>query len=182
MSGKPLSIWRWSIAAAGASALAAGLAWHEHREAQRFNELNQHIEAALRAAPSRAGGNVGLRIGAALPDDALAELVAQRVLAIIGPAKACAGPPDATEAEPREPEPREPEPRTREQMVLLSQATDLVDRSIRNGRLTRADVLTLRRTFAQLGGGAEQAELRGQVVRAINTQKLVPEDPAFVLF
>jgi hypothetical protein len=172
------SVLRWLLGAAAALALAAALGWHEQRENQRFIELSHRLDEMRLLVQSRPGGNVDLHLAAPVADEALAEKVASRILANI-PQKA---PEPSARADEAGEDPTDPEARTAEQRALLARATELVDQSIRSGRLSRADVMTLRTAFSEVGAGPAQGELRSRIIRAINDQKLVPEDPAFILF
>ena len=166
-------------------ALAAALGWHEQQENRRFIELSHRLEELKLLVQSQSGGKVDLHMAPQIAEEALAEKVAERVLANMGRPVSALNPSvrmDPAHADAADAESPEPPPRTREQQGLVVQAKQVVDRSIRSGHLTRADVIELRHVFSNVGGGPEQAELRTQVLRAINDQKLVPEDPGFILF
>jgi hypothetical protein len=99
---------------------------------------------------------------------AVVQLEGQRASA--AEAEAAAG--KAAEAQP---------PRTLEQEQAVAHATEATTSAIGHGRLSRDDVLRVRRDLeAGQATAGERDALRSQIAMAINTQKLVPEDPRFI--
>jgi hypothetical protein len=69
---------------------------------------------------------------------------------------------------------------TAAQLATLASAHARVDAAIARGRITRDDVLALRAQLATVDP-AERQELRRQIALAVNQQRLVPEDPHFMM-
>jgi hypothetical protein len=78
-----------------------------------------------------------------------------------------------------EPAPAHAEP-SAEQEAATQMARRQLDAVLSRGRIGRDDVLGLREQLA--GAGPDEAfEIRRQIATAINTGRLVPEDPHFIL-
>ena len=87
-------------------------------------------------------------------------------------------------AEQREPaaEPDEAPPATPEVEGRVRQAERIVDEALSRGRLEREAVIKLRELQSQSGTDPRFVAMRIEIIAAINQQKLVPEDMAFVAF
>jgi hypothetical protein len=71
--------------------------------------------------------------------------------------------------------------RSVDQEKALAHATDVLSQAIAHGRLSRDDVIRMRRDLETgRATDAERDALRSQVALAINAQKLSPEDPGFI--
>lgn len=73
-----------------------------------------------------------------------------------------------------------PRPPSEEQVQLSREGSERVERSIASGTLRKDDVLALRKLRGKLDPAAFDALLQ-QLVLALNSQRLVPEDPLFAL-
>lgn len=172
--------WGTWFAAIGVVAILGTLYVHERRETALLTELTRRVDE-LRLVQSGTCEKVDLHVNQPSPD-VLAEAVASRVAARMGERNAKPSDLAGDSIEARSEEPEEPAVRTPEQQQLVAQATRVAESAIRTGRLMRSDVEELRSLFGRSGPAPEQIALRDRLIQAINEQKLVVEDPAFILF
>jgi hypothetical protein len=70
---------------------------------------------------------------------------------------------------------------TDEQIAAADQAEQIFQSALASGTLTRADVMQMRRLRLKTGGGAAFRQLTHEIFAALNSGKLVAEDPTMVL-
>jgi hypothetical protein len=171
------SVGKWIGIGGALVALTAVAFFHERREDARFLELTKRIEE-LRVLVREPTSTPECRpVERLVGGDVLADTVAERVVARIGRV----APPDPSRGARSEPA-EEPAPRTPEQRQLVARAGEIVERALRGRELRREDVIELRSIFARTGPAPERGQLQGQIVNAINDQRLVVEDPTFIVF
>ena len=155
---------------AALAALVAGGAFVYRRDCafdRRLDALTQEVRALREQPPLPLVTAVATRN---LDGEAIAAQVVER-LRRDAPAPAT--------AKPSEPE-AAPPAATAAQMAALDSARSRVAAAVARGRLTRDDVLELRRQLAAVDP-TERQEIRRQISVALNQQRLVPEDPQLIM-
>lgn len=183
MTRSPLPL-RWVLGPWLATVIAVGLlfAWSEARQAERFErqlELLrvQHVEANAGRPTAPAVAPQGPQTcPPATVDAAIIEAIAQRVAAVLEARGQAAGAQGHEHAAAPEPPP------TPEQRAAVERAERVLDDALARGRLRREDVIEIRHQLAQAGRPQkEAAEIARRIAVGLNTNKLVPEDPDFVM-
>jgi hypothetical protein len=105
------------------------------------------------------------------------DAIAKRVMAIMRDSAATAIPAAASPRSAKIESPAEP---TAEQKAALAAASRTFDQVLSRGRLNREEVLEMRRQLLIANQPDEARELSRRIALALNTDKLVPEDPALV--
>jgi hypothetical protein len=149
----------------------------ELRESAQWAELKalRTDVAALRAdrpaSESSAGGAPPVVLRSAI-DSQTIHAIASAVVKLQSQQAAAAS---ASAATPQTP------PRSVEQETELAHASEVAVQAIAHGRLSRDDVLRMRKDLADANAtAAERDALRSQIALAINAQRLKPESWAFV--
>jgi len=180
---------RWWFGLWLVSVLGLGLYLHQRDAEQReqLARLDQQL-AGLREAlieVKRAPAAPSSLAPAALPPDAprggvdlvATEALARRVAELVGE-QLRSRPVDRASPEPR-PEPAAPP--SREQQAALERAQQTLEAAISRGRLSREDVQEMSRQLALAHDDEAHRELNRRILIAINTNKLIPEDPRFIV-
>jgi len=105
--------------------------------------------------------------------------LARRIVALLR-AGGSAGP-AAVQRSP-EPEREEAPPAAAEAESRVRQAQRIVGDALARGKLERQAITRLRELQAQSGNDPRFAAMRNEIITAINQQKLMPEDVAFIAF
>jgi hypothetical protein len=105
------------------------------------------------------------------------EALAQRVAELVREQLRSGAGPEAR----AQPQPEPPPPPSREQQAALTQAQRVLEGAISRGRLSREDVQEMGRHLALTNDPDARHELNRRIIMAINANKLIPEDPHFIL-
>jgi hypothetical protein len=106
------------------------------------------------------------------------EALAQRVAELVG--EQLRANPVASKAAP-EPKKEPAPPPSREQQAAVERAQQTLEGAISRGRLSREDVQEMGRQLALAHDVEAHHELNRRILQAINTNKLIPEDPRFII-
>jgi hypothetical protein len=77
--------------------------------------------------------------------------------------------------------PSTPAPASPEQELAISRAEQAVSGILRQGHISRDDVVSLRRELADVGSSDEVDALRARIAQAVNRNELSVDDPRFVI-
>lgn len=172
-----LAAWLLSLAALG------GLVLLLHaRDAAQLEVLAHAVSAARAsgAAPAAPGIAQGARGIDAATIDAIAVRVARRLHDDAGSdAASDAG---GTHGAPAvNPPAAAAEAWSADQHAALDRASQLVDRVLDHGRLTRSDMRELRQELATVHDPGTTTDVYRRLIVALNTSQLVPEDPGLLV-
>jgi hypothetical protein len=180
-SSNKRSSWTWRTIEAAALAAVLVLLLQSRQQLAAVEERVQRLDVRLneRAVASRVteGTSMPRAAGDATPGDQ--EALAQRIAALLranGSASLAAvqrAPAPEREAAP---------PANDEADSRIRQAQGIVNDALSRGKLARDAVARLRELQARSGNDPRFATLRDEVIAAINQQKLIPEDVAFIAF
>jgi len=173
--------WVWKAIEAAALAAVLLLLYQARQQANAVEERVQKLDTRLAeyAVTSRQTASpAALQLaGGAAPGDQ--EALAQRIVALL---RANGSPyPTAAQRVPA-PEHEETPPATPEAESMVRQAQRIVGEALSRGKLEREAVVKLRELQSQSGNDPRFAAMRNEIIAAINQQKLIPEDVAFVAF
>lgn len=175
---------RWAWRAIEAAALAAVLfSLHQTRQQvdaveERVQRLDTRLaESAVTSARDASTAPLRLAGDAAAGDQ---EALAQRIVALLR-AHGSAGPAAAAQRA-LAPESEETSLENAEVEGRVRQAQRIVAEALARGKLDREAVSKLRELQSRSGSDPRFAAMRSEVIAAINQQKLVPEDVAFITF
>ena len=173
------SVWKAVEAAAFAAMLL--LLYQGRQQARAVEQRVQQLDVRLAecaVASRRIAGPAALPMArnAAARDQ---EALAQRIVALLR-----AGGSTYLAAAQRAPAPQreEPPPAMPEVESRVRQAQRIVGEALSRGKLEREAVVELRELQSQSGGDPRFAAMRTEIIAAINQQRLIPEDVAFVAF
>jgi hypothetical protein len=145
-------------------ALGCGLLWRElHAQREQLAELHHQL-AAGRPADGPRCPPVAMAAQSHVLDSQLVDAVVRQVSQRLGDAR-----PSVPAAE--------PPPPTADQVQALDQYRQVVDDVLARGRLNREQAMQMQRQIALVGPSPELDELRRRIIVAINTNRLVIEDP-----
>jgi hypothetical protein len=168
-------------------AAIAVLLWSDWRARRADDERLRRVEQTLkelgrevaRASAAQASVQPPSAVSAILDREALAQRVVGLMRASLPPS---AAPCDEQDAEP---EPKsEPEPKTfgPNEEAKAREAEQVVSASLASGHLRVEDVMRLRNLESASKGHPDFVAMRTRIIAAVNDQRLVPEDMAFVAF
>jgi len=164
--------WIWKAIEAAALAAVLLLLYQAREQAKAVEERVQQLDTRL---AEYAVTNPQTASPAALQQEALA----QRIVALL---RASGSPyPTAAQRAPA-PEREEAPPVIPEVENRVRQAQRIVDEALSRGKLEREAVVKLRELQSQSENDPRFATMRNEIIAAINQQKLIPEDVAFVAF
>jgi hypothetical protein len=157
---------RWHIVLAGLSALVGfGLIVGELRAQRReIAQLRAAFEKMPAGESARCPPPMMVPSGASISSqmvDAVARQVAQRIEA----------------NRPAAPVAVEPALPTAAEEHAVAELRRMVDDVLARGRIGRDETIAMRRQIALSGNSPDIGELRRQLIVAINTNRLIPEDP-----
>jgi len=172
--------WVWKAIEAAALAAVLLLLYQARQQANAVEERVQKLDTRLAeyAVTNRQTASpaaLQLAGGAALGDQ---EALAQRIVALL---RANGSPNLAAQRAPA-PEIEEAPTASPEAESGVRQAQRIVGEALSRGKLEREAVIKLRELQSQSGSDPRFATMRNEIIAAINQQKLIPEDIAFVAF
>ena len=162
--------WVWRAIETAALAAVLLLLYQARQQANAVEERVQKLDTRL------AESAVTMRQTA---NPAAQEALAQRIVALLR----ANGSPDPTAVQ-RAPAPEQEEalPATPDAESSIRRAQDIVAEALSRGKLEREAVVKLRELQSQSGSDPRFAAMRNEIIAAVNQQKLIPEDVAFVAF
>jgi hypothetical protein len=164
--------WGWKAIEAAALAAVLLLLYQARQQANAVEERVQQLDTRL---AEYAGASRQTASPAALQPEALA----QRIVALL---RANESPhPTAAQRE-SAPEQEEAPPANPDAESSVRRAQRIVAEALAQGKLEREAVVKLRELQSQSGSDPRFAAMRNEIIAAINQQKLIPEDVAFVAF
>jgi len=173
--------WVWKAIEAAALAAVLLLLYQARQHAKAVEERVQKLDTRLAeytvtSRPTASPAALQLA-GDAAPGDQ--EALAQRIVALLRANGSTY--PAAVQRAPA-PEHEEAPPAIPEAESRVRQAQRIVGEALSQGKLEREAVVKLRELQSQSGNDPRFAALRNEIIAAINQQKLIPEDVAFVAF
>ena len=181
MDGTRTLPWVWKAIEVAALAAVLLLLYQARQQANAVEDRVQKLDTRLAeyAVTSRqtASAAAPQLAGNAAPGDQ--EALAQRIVALLR-----ANESHYLTAAQRAPAPdlEETPPATPEAERRVRQAQHIVAEALARGKLEREAVVKLRELQSQSGSDPRFAAMRNEIIAAINQQKLIPEDAAFVAF
>jgi hypothetical protein len=181
MNDNRVLAWVWKAIEAAALGAVVLLLYQTRQQTAAVEERVRKLDARLAESATssqRTTSPAVLQVAgvAGLGDQ---EALAQRIVSLLR----SNGFPEATTA-PGEPaaEPEEARPTSPEAESRVRQAERIVSQALSQGRLEREAVIKMRELQSQSGNDPRFVAMRNEIIGAINQQKLVPEDVAFVAF
>jgi len=154
-------------------ALGGVLAKRDLDQQRRIDLLSERVAAIDRASPPPAS--------APATGDAVCRLDRSTFDALVRAAARVAVPVPATVSSAPPPSNAREQERSAEEDAALTRAHERVADVLRRTRLSRADVLDLRRELQAAGSAKGAEEIRRDIIVAINKGQLTPEDPHLIL-
>jgi hypothetical protein len=149
--------------------LGVAVYWRDSQSQRRHDELASAL-AQLRSAVE--GRTCPPPVMIPVADSSTVEAAANRAAELLRKQPATAV------VAPQKPQ-LKPEP-THEQLTAVDAARDRLDAALVRGRLSRDDVLEMRKQLAIANSPEEASEIMRRLAVGINSGKLVPEDPQFI--
>lgn len=181
MNGTRTLPWVWKTLEVAALAAVLLLLYQARQQAQAVEERVQKLDTRLAeyavAGRQTASAAAPQLAGDAAPGDQ--EALAQRIVALLRADES-----HYLTAAPRAPVPgyEEAPPAIPEVESHVRQAQRIVGEALARGRLEREAVVKLRELQSRSESDPRFAAMRNDIISAINQQKLIPEDVAFVAF
>lgn len=167
-------------------AAIAVLLWSDWRARRADDERLRRVEQTLqelgrevaRASAAQASVQAPSAVTAILDREALA----QRVVGLMRASLPATAPCDEQDVEPEPKSEREPKTFGPDEEAKAREAEQVVSASLASGHLRVEDVMRLRNLESASKGHPDFVGMRTRIIAAVNDQRLVPEDMAFVAF